>query len=67
MGWQTGGEVGVQEAEGTIVGVLDDKFPPCKGPIIVGGGVPRLVVGIEVAHHQGVSAEVSLEEGGKVG
>ena len=24
VGWQTGGEVGVQEAEGTIVGVLDD-------------------------------------------
>ena len=26
-----------------------------------------MVVGVEIAHHQGVSAEVSLEEGGKEG
>ena len=67
MSWQPGGGVGVEEAEGAVVGGFDDCFPSCNGPVVGGRRVPCWVVGVEIAHHQGVATKVLSEEGGEVG
>ena len=64
---QTGGVGCVEEAEGAALRGFHDELAPCSSPAAVCRGVPGLVVGIKVTHHQGVASEVSLEEVGELG
>ena len=42
----------VQEGEGAAVDLIDQHLAPPSGPLVKGGGVPCLVVRIEVAQNQ---------------